>query len=221
MQKYSFLIWLWVVSIFGVGWWGLVQSAHAQTGSRPVPTSQPDSRQVELANLKADVQMLDRRVREMSIAMEELMRRNSDLLAEVERQRTQNGQLADMVRQAQLARAISDLDQKNSQAQAELRRQIIREMTGQIEELGKQTQTAMDALARSVSSRPTPAAPRVNFSEDFPKEGVSYVVKSGDTLSGIASRHNSTVRDIQNANQITNPASIQVGQTLFIPQRQN
>jgi LysM repeat protein len=220
MQKYSFLFWLWSGSIFFLGWCVLAQSVQGQTGTRPV-SNQPDSRQVELANLKADVQMLDRKLREMNIAMEELMRRNRDLLTELERQRSQNGQLTDMVRQAQLARAISELDQKNSQAQAELRRQIIREVTGQIEELGKQTQAAMDSLARSVSSRPTPPAPRANFSDDFPREGVSYVVRGGDTLSAIASRHNSTVRDIQNANQITNPASIQVGQTLFIPQRQN
>lgn len=178
----------------------------------------------EIANLRADIQALDRRVREMDLAMEELIRRNRELVAEAERvQRNQAGQLNDVVRDAQLRAALADLQKTMAAADADLRRQVIREVTQQIEQLGKQTQAAIDAVARSAASRPTVSTPpsRTTFSDDFPKEGISYVVKRGDTLSGIATRNNSTVRDIQNANQISDPGSIQVGQTLFIPQRGN
>jgi LysM repeat protein len=58
----------------------------------------------------------------------------------------------------------------------------------------------------------------VYFSEDYPKTGKPYVVRSGDTLSGIARKHNSTVKYIQNANKIANPAKdLRVGETIFIP----
>ncbi len=185
-------------------------------------TAQSDPRQVELANMRADLQVLDRRMREMNLAMEELAERNRRLAAELEQVKRQNSQAPGAVGQAQLDQAINNLRQQLQTANTDQRRQIIREVTQQIEALGKETQTAIDALARNVSSRPsTTTISRPTFSEDFPKEGISYTVRSGDTLSGIATRNNSTVRDIQNANQITNPAAIQVGQTLFIPQRGN
>lgn len=47
---------------------------------------------------------------------------------------------------------------------------------------------------------------------------MSYVVKSGDTLSAIASRHNTTVQAILAANpQIKNPNAISVGQQIKLP----
>jgi putative chitinase len=45
----------------------------------------------------------------------------------------------------------------------------------------------------------------------------SYTVQPGDTLSGIAARHGSTVSAIAQANGISNPDFIQVGQRLSIP----
>jgi len=208
-------------------WTGFHSSMLGQSrgAPAPAPSTSFDPRQVELANLRADVQSLDRRLREMTINLEELMRQNQELQAQLERQqRTQSGQLGDVVRQGQLTSAINDLHQRTQAADTELRRQIIRDVTQQIEQLGRQTQAAIDALAARVNAAPqvrtTPTAARPHtFSDDFPREGITYTVQRGDTLSAIASRNNSTVRDIQNANQISDPGSIQPGQTLFIPQR--
>jgi len=47
---------------------------------------------------------------------------------------------------------------------------------------------------------------------------LSYEVKDGDTLSGIARDHGTTVRAIQRANQLTS-AQIKIGQKLMIPIR--
>ena len=45
----------------------------------------------------------------------------------------------------------------------------------------------------------------------------SYKVRSGDTVSGIAARHDTTVRAIINANDLDSRALIRIGQTLRIP----
>lgn len=225
MRKYSILIVSLAASVFVAGCDTFPQPVRAEPAPRmtsppaQIASAEPDRRQVELANLRADIQVLDRKVRELGIALEEVTRQNQRLVNELEQERRQGNRLAGYVQQAQLERVAADLERMAKAADAEQRQNLLREVTAQIEALGKQTQAAIDALARNVSSRPvtTPSGPV--FSDDFPKEGISYTVKSGDTLSSIASRYNSTVRDIRNANRIENPSALQIGQTLFIPQK--
>jgi nucleoid-associated protein YgaU len=93
------------------------------------------------------------------------------------------------------------------------KREIVDAVTRQIEKMGAQMQRTM---AQSGSSHNAES-----FSSDYPKEGVAYTVRSGDTLSKIAHAHGSSVRDIQNANQIADPRDLRSGQTIFIPQRKN
>lgn len=68
-----------------------------------------------------------------------------------------------------------------------------------------------DARARTerAAERPAPAAPSAS-------DG-TYVVQSGDVLSRIASRHGVSQAALMEANNITNPDRILVGQTLIIP----
>jgi LysM repeat protein len=114
---------------------------------------------------------------------------------------------------AQFNSALADLEKALRGSDRDLALQL----TQQMERLAKQTQAALDTLAKSAATR----APTVStsFTEDYPRQGVTYTVQSGDTLAGIAQRFNSSVRDIQNANKIADPTRLQVGQVLFIPQR--
>jgi LysM repeat protein len=67
------------------------------------------------------------------------------------------------------------------------------------------TQTAEPTVAPTIAPSPTPAYRTI------------YVVVSGDTLSAIAAKFNTTVAAISTLNGITNPASLHVGQKLKIP----
>jgi LysM repeat protein len=72
-------------------------------------------------------------------------------------------------------------------------------------------------VATAVGSEPKVETP-VHFSSDYPKTGITYTVRSGDTLSAIARKHGSTIKHIQNANKIVNPSrDLKVGETIFIP----
>jgi len=69
-----------------------------------------------------------------------------------------------------------------------------------------------------------PGAPVLTPTPDFPhnQTGVArgpetYIVQSGDMLSAIAERYSISVEAIVQANNITNPDALEVGQTLTIP----
>ncbi|MGV2911902.1 PGRP and LysM peptidoglycan-binding domain-containing protein, partial [Bacillus safensis] len=49
-----------------------------------------------------------------------------------------------------------------------------------------------------------------------PETVITYVVKSGDTLTSIAKAHDVTVQDLQKWNNISDPNKIQIGQVLKI-----
>lgn len=77
------------------------------------------------------------------------------------------------------------------------------------------------ASGSSSASRPKPATPKPVAAKPKPKPkptSVTYTVKKGDTLSGIASRHGSTVAKIRSANGISG-SMIHPGQRLRIPKR--
>ena len=51
---------------------------------------------------------------------------------------------------------------------------------------------------------------------DLPKT-TTYVVKNGDTLSGVAKKHGVTVTELEKLNGINRKATLRLGQTLKIP----
>jgi LysM repeat protein len=159
-----------------------------------------------VAGLREDIRILDERTRALTMEIEQLKRENRAL-----REQAGAGQYVTL---AQFNTALADLEKALRAGDKE----VAVQMTQQLERLAKQTQAAIDTVAKSAGAR-TGGSPSIQFTEDYPKQGTTYTVQPGDTLDSIARRFNSSIRDIQNANKITDPRSLQAGQTLFIPQR--
>ena len=161
--------------------------------------------QVELANLREDVRDLSQRVGALSLKVEQLERENADLRGKAEK---------NYVTAAQLRDAVADLNRAVNSAVASSKSETLQQVGAQMEKLAKQTNAALDSLAKAQATRP---AITTTFKEDFPKEGISYTVQSGDNLALIAKKTGAKQQDIINANKLSDPSKITVGQTLFIP----
>ncbi|MDP4611327.1 MAG: LysM peptidoglycan-binding domain-containing protein [Opitutales bacterium] len=178
------------------------------------PVSAQSDVRVAVANLNQDVTLIAQQLKTLRLEIEEIQRENVKLRAQVAAA-TSNRSTENQI--SNLSSAIEALRREYRQADEAQKQQIIAEVTRQIDALAKETQGALNTVANAVGSQPNVVTP-VHFSEDYPKTGKPYVVRSGDTLSGIARAHGSTVKHIQNANKIANPAKdLQVGQTIFIP----
>lgn len=160
---------------------------------------------VELANLREDVRLLTQRLGELSIRVEQVEAENARLVS------TAAGAQQNVATLTQLNTAISDLSRDIKAASAQTKSEVLAVVAVQMENLAKQTNTALDAVSRNRA--PSPAS----FADNFPKEGVSYTVQPGDTLSRIAQKTGARVADIINANKISDPSRVQVGQVLFVP----
>lgn len=164
--------------------------------------------QVEVANLREDVRGLVQRVGELTLRVEQLERENAEL------RRNSGASERQRVTLAQVNEAIADASRTLRAAIANSQSETLHQVGVQLEKLGKQTNAALDSLAKGQATR---SAVQTQFAEDFPKEGVSYTVQKGDTLGSIAKKTGARQQDIINANKITDPSRIVVGQTLFIP----
>lgn len=164
--------------------------------------------QLDLANLREDVRGLDQRLGDLQLRVEQLERRNSELARKADE--------ADRsaVTLVQLNDAIASLTQLIKSTAADTKADTLAQVSVQLEKLGKQTNAALDSLAKGQATR---APVQTNFSDDYPKVGVSYTVQRGDTLAEIAKKTGAKLTDIVNANKLSDPSRITVGQTLFIP----
>ncbi|PTX94229.1 LysM peptidoglycan-binding domain-containing protein [Opitutus sp. ER46] len=164
--------------------------------------------QMEIANLREDVRGLTQRVGDLSLRIEQLERENNELRSRV----GAAGQNYATV--AQLNDAVEDLNRTIRSAVATSKNETLQHVAAQMEKLGRQTNAALDSLAKTQATRP---AMQTTFAEDYAKEGMSYTVQKGDSLAGIAKKTGARFQDIINANKISDPSRITVGQVLFIP----
>ena len=175
-------------------------------------SAQVSSVNVQLANLRSDVDRLDQVVRSLRLEVEALRRENREMQDWVKQ--TLAGS-SDGVSSTELNAILKEFERKIQSVNQASRQALINEVSKEIETLTAQTQKAIDALAKSVEGQP--ALPKVVvFSDDYPQTGTSYTVKSGDTLAGIARALGSKVDWIRTANRLSSDV-IYPGQELFIP----
>jgi LysM repeat protein len=186
--------------------------AWAQSGVAPV----------ELANLHEDVRGLSQRLADLTLRVEQLEHENAQLRARLK------SPGAESVTPAQLNGAVADLNGALAAAVANAKRETLDQVAVSMEKLARQTNAALDSLAKSgepVRVAPVPVkvaakpAAEAKAAPDpaGPREGISYTVQKGDTLGVIAKKTGGKVSDIIAANKIADPSRIQVGQALFIP----
>ncbi|TAG27204.1 MAG: LysM peptidoglycan-binding domain-containing protein [Verrucomicrobia bacterium] len=159
--------------------------------------------------MREEFRLVQQRLGALAIRVEQLEEENARL--------ARNAASADQTfaTLAQLNTAISDLSRDIKTANAATKSEVLSTVGTQMENLARQTNAALDSVTRTRATAPTTAAP--TFSDNFPKDGITYTVAAGDTVSGIAQRTGSKVGDIINANRLTDPTKIKVGQILFIP----
>jgi LysM repeat protein len=196
----------------------------------PTASAQSGAGSIELANLHEDVRGLSQRVADLTLRVEQLEHDNAQLLA-----RLKASGPADGVTPAQLNGAVADLNGAIAAAVAAAKRETLEQVAVSMEKLAKQTNAALDSLARSGSaSRVAAVAPVAAAGSAVPlaaaatagkgapeatysKEGITYTVQRGDSLGLIAKKTGGKVAEIIAANKLADPSRIQVGQALFIP----
>ena len=77
--------------------------------------------------------------------------------------------------------------------------------------------TGTGAATGTGSASPATATPYTGGATSNPPAGLTYTVKAGDTLGSIAKTYGVTTAAIQQANNITDPSKIVVGQRIIIP----
>ncbi|MSU49842.1 MAG: LysM peptidoglycan-binding domain-containing protein [Opitutus sp.] len=164
--------------------------------------------QIEIANLREDVRGLIQRVSELSLRLEQLERENAELRSRATATDKSYATRTD------LKEAVAEVFRNIRTAVAASKTETLQQASAGLEKLAKQTNAALDSLAKSQATRP---AVQTSFAEDYAREGVSYTVQKGDSLAVIARKTGAKQQDIINANKISDPSRISVGQTLFIP----
>lgn len=170
--------------------------------------------QARLAGLEQDVQQLRRQLGALRLEMETLIRENQALRQALADQSA--GPREDYVPRSELTRTLRTLQREFERANVSQKDEIIELVSSQVEKLAAQTQSALGALAKTIEGRPQ--VPQVvTFSDNYPKSGINYTVRSGDSLGKIAREQNSTVQWIRDANRLATDL-IYPNQELFIPQ---
>ena len=172
-----------------------------------LPAAFGQGAQIEIANLREDVRGLSQRVAELTLRLEQLERENGEL-----RRKSAAADKAGAAT-AQFKEALAELNRDLRAAIASSKTETLQQVASQMEKLAKQTNAALDSLAKG-GVKPGSAGA---FAEDYPKDGVSYTVQKGDNLATIARKTGARQQDIINANRLSDPSRITVGQTLFIP----
>ena len=184
--------------------------------------------QADAADMREDIRGLTQHVNDLSLRVEQLEHDNAVLRSKVAAAEGSH----DVVSTAQLNTAVAELNSAIKSAVAESRTEVLAQVGTQMENLAKQTNAALDSIAKPAAvprfaSTPAaasaPAGPAAGpakagaFGDSNPKQGISYTVMKGDSVGLIAHKTGAKTQDIIDANRLADPSRIQLGQVLFVP----
>ncbi|MCH6255939.1 LysM peptidoglycan-binding domain-containing protein [Puniceicoccaceae bacterium K14] len=164
-----------------------------------------------VANLREDVRLLDEQIRSLQLQLEEMQRENDRLRRQVSDYESQaDDQLAKLATESQLNQSLGQAIKQLEGRDDRMKEEVIMEVTKMLEKFTSR-------MSAALPKRSTKPEEEVVFTDNFPGQGLNYVVMPGDTLSGIAAKFKSTTTWIRNANRIVSPRHLQVGQEIFVP----
>ena len=173
---------------------------------------------IQLANLKQDMELVSRELAGLRTEVELLRRENAQLRVSVEqltrRQNSASG--ANQGLTQQVDSRIQSLERRASKGEKEqvaLQKTIDKKLKDLIAEMNRAiTQVNKNSSSASTSSPQT-------FSTDYPQKGFVHKVERGETVSSVAQKYKSKIKWIIDANQIGDPTKVGVGKELFVPQQ--
>ena len=174
------------------------------------------SANVQVANLKQDLELISREVAGLRSEVELLRRENAQLRVMVQSfsKKTNSDQGISSAQMVQVNGRLSSIEKKvqeNAGSQVKMQTNVNQQM----QELIKQMNDGFE----KISQGPTTPTPAMSFSTDYPQKGFVHKVEKGETVSSIAKKYESRVKWIIDANQITDPTKVSVGKELFVPQK--
>ncbi len=168
---------------------------------------------VAIADLQQDTDILKRQVGQLQLEVEQLRRDNEALSRQIKA--IQGASAGSDVVRTQISSVRAEVSAQNDA----LKREIIAVVKKDMEAMAAQTNAAMAKLAKAIGGVPQAPMP-TSFSDNYPKTGITYTVKSGDSISKIARLNNSKIKWIQDANRIADPSrDLHVGDEIFVPQQ--
>ena len=174
------------------------------------------SANVQVANLKQDLELISREVAGLRSEVELLRRENAQLRMVVQSfsKKANSDQGISSAQMDQVNGRLSSIEKKvqeNAGSQVKMQTNVNQQM----QELIKQMNDGFE----KISQGPTTPTPAMSFSTDYPQKGFVHKVEKGETVSSIAKKYESRVKWIIDANQITDPTKVSVGKELFVPQK--
>ncbi len=170
---------------------------------------------VQLANMKQDLELIAREVAGLRTEVELLRRENAQLrialnqVSQGASNRNEDSQ-GILVQVDSRVRKLETRITSNESNTAKLQNSF----DEKIRELIKQMNKNFEKVTSSPAHTATPS-----FSTDYPQNGFVHKVEKGETVSSIASKYESKVKWIIDANQIVDPTKVFIGKELFVPQK--
>ena len=188
-------------------------------GSAPTPVPAATG----IADVKQDVEANHKDVKDLTLRVEQLERDKAELEAKINK----NADPTTFVTHDELKlfemRMSDAIVAEGKRVEGSIKDDMKAAIssTGVTDKVPDKTAVAVKTPTPKVDKIPSKTAVSIPVSDaekqSYMKEGIRYVIQSGDTISSIARKNHSSVRAIMATNSISNPGKLFVGREIFVP----